>query len=465
MGQANDSFVKKAFRPIANFSRKVTYKLMRDVIGELQTTIVSQSRASKNNKIEYSDGGLIRVIFLFQVASFWPNWESFYLACKNDSRFDVKLVLLDELYGDITQMLTARQFLDEQGLEYEVYSNSLFTHFLPHIVVMQTPYDFGHRRAHTRSAAFKAKGARIVYIPYGIELADTAHARDAHFYNQVVLNAWRVFTFSERMREDYRLMCPNASAVKCLGHPKFDALYHREQIPQRQEIQEKAKGRPVLVWHVHFPKLVPQPDGSEEMSTPKLEVYLQFAEYITGRSELFVVLQPHPKFLDGEGDLGVKAKEIVSIMEKAENACVDWADDYRNTLVNCDWFITDRSALMVEVDCTGVPVLYMYNQYYVEPLTPAIMPIMDSYYQGTSFEEMKAFVEQCVRGEDPKKEERFKAFRETIPYFDGKCGERIKNHIAQALLDETHDPVMDKLAALEDEVRELRNKLEEIENR
>jgi len=119
---------------------------------------------------------------------------------------------------------------------------------------------------------------------------------------------------------------------------------------------------------------------------------------------------------------------------------------------------------MVEVGCTGVPVLYMYNRYYVEPLTPAIMPIMNTYYQGTTFEEMHDFVEQCICGEDPKKEERLRAFRETIPYFDGNCGERIKDHIAQALLNETRDPVMDKLSALESEVRELRDKLEKIEN-
>ena len=103
-----------------------------------------------------------------------------------------------------------------------------------------------------RSAEFKRKGTRIVYIPYGIEIADTEHARDAHFNNPVVRNAWRVFTFSERMREDYCLMCPNSTAVKCVGHPKFDGLYHRERFPLKEEIQKRAAGRRILVWHVHF---------------------------------------------------------------------------------------------------------------------------------------------------------------------------------------------------------------------
>ena len=69
------------------------------------------------------------------------------------------------------------------------------------------------------------------------------------------------------------------------------------------------------------------------------------------------------------------------------------------------------------------------------------------------------------RADAAAKEERLQAFRETIPYFDGKCGERIKDHIAKAILDETRDPVMDKLTALEDEVRELRSQLAEIKDR
>lgn len=69
----------------------------------------------------------------------------------------MEFTLLDELYGDTTQMLTAQQFLKEKGIAYTPYSDKLFCQFMPHITVMQTPYDFGHRRPHVRSAAFKKR--------------------------------------------------------------------------------------------------------------------------------------------------------------------------------------------------------------------------------------------------------------------------------------------------------------------
>ena len=149
--------VKWLFRPLANLARKITYKLMRDVIRHLDKTIKSNTNKSISRApIPYEDGELVRIMFLFQAASLWPSWESFYEACLADERISVLFCFLDELYGDTTQMLTAKQFLDEKGLEYQIYSDKLFSRFNPHVLVMQTPYDFGHRKLHVRSAAFKS---------------------------------------------------------------------------------------------------------------------------------------------------------------------------------------------------------------------------------------------------------------------------------------------------------------------
>lgn len=452
--------VKKLLKPIANWFRKITYKLMRNVISRLEGTIRTDSGRSRGELIPFHEEELIRIMFLFQAASFWPSWESFYYACVSDPRIRVEFTLLEELYGDKTQMLTAKQFLDSKGIAYKIYTDNLFAKFSPHVLIMQTPYDYGHRKPHVRSGAFKKRGTRIVYIPYGIELSDTEHARDAHFLNAVVRNAWRVFTFSERMRQDYRSYCPNYAAVKCFGHPKFDALYHKEQFSMGEEIKEKVCNKKILVWHVHFPKLVPFPDGSQKMATPDLEIYLDFARYIVRRTDVFTVLLPHPKFLDGEEKLGILAREIVDVLSESENAYVDWSDDYRNSLLNCDCFITDRSALMIEAAVTRVPILYMTNEQYWEPLTPAIQPLMQSYCQGNTFRDMCGFVETWLSGNDPKKEMREKAFKECIPYFDGKSGERIKEHIVDSLIDENENRLENRIKELESELCLLNQKLD-----
>ncbi len=163
-------YLKKAlqwlFRPLANLARKITCKLKRDVIRHVDKSIKSNVNRSINREpIPYENGEKVRVMFLFQAASLWLSWESFYEACMADSRINVQYCILDELYGDITQMLTAKEFLDEKELDYKVYSDKLFSRFNHHVLVMLTPYDYGHRRLHVRSATFRNKGTRIVLFP------------------------------------------------------------------------------------------------------------------------------------------------------------------------------------------------------------------------------------------------------------------------------------------------------------
>ena len=88
---------------------------------------------------------------------------------------------------------------------------------------------------------------------------------------------------------------------------------------------------------------------------------------------------------------------------------------------------------MVEAGSRNIPVLYMYNPDFNEPLTEAIAPLIESYYQGTTSNDMEEFLDMCQNNEDPLWIKRKKAFAQCIPYFDGKCGERIKEDIIEAL--------------------------------
>ena len=117
-----------------------------------------------------------------------------------------------------------------------------------------------------------------------------------------------------------------------------------------------------------------------------------------------------------------------------DNVYFDFDDDYRPCLVSSDYIITDRSAIMVEGGACGVPILYMSNIEYSEPMTAAIKPLVDSYAQGHNYSDMVDFLERCREGVDREKEQREKAFRECIPFFDGHCGDRIKEDIAESLM-------------------------------
>jgi len=340
------------------------------------------------------------------------------------------------------QMKTAEQFLYRNKLQHELFDDFGLVSFRPHVVVVQSPYDSSHRTSNSMSLRFKQMGARIVYIPYGIEISDTDDSKIYHFLQFTILNAWRIYTFSNKIRADYVKCCPNRAAVRVLGHPKFDGYVEKSRFILPETVRISAAGRQILLWKMHFPTL--KRDGGRYIKiTPDLEEYIQFGEWVTSHQEFFFIFRPHPLMTGGGTDETFKPQleKLMSILESAANVYIDNTDDYRNALLNVSAIIIDRSALMVEAGIAGVPVLYMYNRDNTEKLTDAIVPLIQSYYQGTTAKDMIGFVEMFRSGKDPKKEKRKSAFLECVPYTDGKCGIRIADDIAESIINEHPSPV------------------------
>ena len=376
--------------------------------------------------------GKIRIIFVFQVASFWPSWESLYKSCIEDERFIVKLMWIESGIGDPAQMASAKQFLEQNDIPYEVFDFNSVVDFRPHYMVYQTPYDKGHRQSDTWTARFKRLGIRIVYIPYGIEISDTKESRYKHFSMAVVRNAFNVYVLSQAMKEEYEKYCINAKAVRALGLPRFDSLTENARFRLDNMLLEKVCGRKIILWKAHFPKIFEE-NGIKKQATPKLEEYIQFIEYIKQKTDLFFIFMPHPKFADStiDADLRPLAVKLLHELETLENVFVDQNDDYRYSLMNADAIIVDRSAVMVEAGAMGVPVLYMYNTDYYEPMTAPIEELLSSYYQGTTAGEMIEFSERCQAGYDEKRERREECFKKCAPFINWDCAYRIKENLVQ----------------------------------
>lgn len=385
------------------------------------------------NLIPYEKNEKVRIVFLFQVASFWPSWESFYNACICDKRFDVKLVLINEILSEPGLKNKAKKFVESKGLSYLELNEFCFKEYKPHIIVYQTPYE-GNREMKLWSARMKYLGIRVIYFPYGIEIADTESARRDHFLTPMILNSYRIYTLSETMIEEYKKFCPNSKAVRALGLPRFDALFNKQNYPLPKDIKDKAAGRKIVLWKAHFPKTIIENNKIVQV-TPDIEEYLAFSKEISHFKDLFFIFLPHPKFCDEtiQEELRCKAKKLLEELEKLDNVYIDFADDYRPSLVNADAIIIDRSAVMIEAGALNIPILYMYNPNFNEPMTKAVAQLVEAYDQGINCNDMVAFLERFRNGVDNKRRERESGFKKCVPYFDGKSSERIKEEIIESL--------------------------------
>lgn len=393
------------------------------------------------------DGEKIEALFMFQAGTVWTSLETVYQNCLSDDRFSVRLVLVTETTVEKSHMAGAEQFLKEKHLEYERYEDVDFSAYHPHVVFIQFPYDAACHTPETMSIQFKRQGTRVVYVPYGIEISDTELSIKDQYYSFVVENAWRIYTSCPGLKAGYDKYCRNRSAVRVCGSPKFDAIHEREKLPLQKEIIERAEGRKIIVWKMHFPKKVKE-NGNIYQITPYLEEYIEFAKKLEEYGELFFVILAHPKMLRGivasdmQGDdtLMVQVEELLNIISSKNNTYIDENDDYRNSFYHADAIILDRSAVMIEASMLDVPVLLMKNQDYSEEMTIPVENVVSTFDQGTTSDDMFRFVESFMRGRDDKQEEREQAVRDNFPYSDGSSGKRIMEDIAANINEDVRKP-------------------------
>lgn len=372
----------------------------------------------------------VRIAIMYQVASYWPTIESFYEACVEAADVEVRIFFVDRVSVESAQVTGSDEFLRAKNIPFSIYSEEAIREFLPHAAIYQPPYDVSYRNPDALSIHLMGMGIRIVYIPYGIEIADTQDARFNHFHTFVVRNAWRIYTFSELMRSDYLQYCPNYAAVRALGVPKFDALANRKS-ESADNMREKAGARKIVLWKLHFPKLIYEGDIKRQV-TPYLEEYRKFAEMLDSYKELFFVVMPHPMFFSHtiDKELAAEAQELLDVLQRKENVLIDRKPDYRESLYSADAIIVDRSAVMVEAGFLDVPVLYMENEDYKEPLTIAVKKLVDVYEHGTSCRDMQEFVARFCETGLPDVVCRMKDARQSLISFQlGMCGRNILEDI------------------------------------
>lgn len=395
---------------------------------------------AKANRIPYHDGEKIRLVYLFQIPSCWPSFQSVWEILKDDERFDVRFLLYDREQREKNQMKGAREFLIASGIPFEAAEEFDFEEFEPHIMIYQTPWDDSHRPDFLKSDAMSSLGIRIAYVPYGIEYSQDVWSDYIFSNNKFLATPWRVYTLSPQMKTAHRLKSAQGAApVRVTGYPKFDIIYnalHSKGDLLPPALRQQAAGRKIVFWQMHFPAK----DGTPDVPETSIYDYIQFAKYLPELQDRFFVLaRPHPKFEEQYAKFGMReqAREFFQLLAECPNVYMYDEPKYMPALISADCIIGDRSALMVESCVLDKPTLYMTNLWYKERMLDAVAPIFDSYYQGSEFYDMKLFLDFVVeKGFDYKRETRRQAAAQCVPFFDGQCGRRIVEDLVKGLLSE-----------------------------
>ncbi len=400
----------------------------REEIEELKSIYYGELK----NRIPYYKGEKIRVVFMFQMPSFWPSTESVYNKIKDDKRFEIHFLLIKN-DKEPSQSKGNEQFLQELNIDYKIASIEEIDKITPHIVFYQSPYDDWHRDESLYSSTLMQKGYRIIYIPYGLEISDEEYSLYLQYNLPFFSYCWKIFVASERIKENYiKYNYKLKNKVVATGLPKFDSLYNKSFTTHHNF--KKGDKKNVLL-KIHFPLTINTESGYA-LLTPETKVYTDFINSNYRKEEYNLFLMLHPKFYD---NLTEKEKENFKNTIKKNNITVIEDADYREILYNIDAVICDRSSILVEIGGLDIPVLFMVNKFREEIGSSIFKELFDSYIKGTTTKDMFSFIDSVLKNEDTNKEKRNKAFKNCIPYYDGKASDRIVEEIIKSLEEEVKE--------------------------
>ncbi|CAM3366926.1 hypothetical protein BOSP111201_01360 [Bordetella sputigena] len=386
--------------------------------------------ADKANRYRADSGeiGLIKIHFFFQMPQAWTTWETVWDACVSNPLVRPLLVLLPFAHDSVQGDTGARKFLADRALSFVDFSVYDLQEQRPDIVFLQNPYDS------TRPAALdmwkvRNTGARIAYIPYGLDVGGGSDNLRWQYDLDVHRYAWRVFARSEAHRRMFSMHCTSGNShVVVTGHPKIDAIIAATR--GRESSITEQQGRKIILWTPHF-----------SVEHGGWSTFDRVSESILGFFEaqppgLSLIIRPHPLFFGrlrnittSETEAAIRARfhQPPFIMLHEEN-------EYTDLFIRSHALMADAGSFLLEYLPTGKPILYLHN-----PEGPGLSEagnFTHAYYTAVSPDDVRDFLEMVAHDEDPMREERIAQISQVLHNCDGKAGITIVEHIVKEVLRE-----------------------------
>ncbi len=373
----------------------------------------------------------IRLLFIAQYAAVWPSLQSVWRAASEDPRFAPVVVLAPFIH----QLVSESDAYDELR-EHLLTSDVPFTPddcydvelHKPHVAFVPNPYD-ETRPEPLQLDGLLVAGARIGYVPYGLEIGGGAWNFEAQFNSRVHQAAWRIFSRSRRHRAMFGRYCQvGNSHVVVTGHPKFDL---QAGVRADQSTRSAADPRTIL-WTPHFS--VGQPAA---WSTFHL-----FGDFIVDevlrRQDIKLLIRPHPLLFHALHEHGfwtaTDETDFRMKVEDNEYLELDEEPDYLKAFARSDALLADLGSFLLEYLVTKKPLLHLHDPKGLGLNDDA--DLLDYIEVAESEPDIADFIAAVVAGQDRRREERLEAAPGFIHNLHGGAGRAILDAIYSGMSEE-----------------------------
>ena len=327
-------------------------KFLKQIQCENYISAIKIYRKTKKNK-------KIKTVFFCHQYNTWASLKSVYEEMCMDVDFEPCLVYVqgNHINSDETSVEDEMDKYHKNGYSIICWKDYKLVEENPDIAIFVIPYS--HVDTGFDISEISKVVRRTIYIPYGYTL-ETKIQDLVKLRYQIAMQylAWKVMCddkFGLELAGKYAWS--KGKNFVAWGNPRQDALdgkgsdINQEYISM---IKERANGRKIVLWNTHHSVN----DTSTSFSSWKKYGEL-LIDLFQKRRDIFVLWRPHPLFFKAiekyypKDEYGVLQERV----NKMDNLLIDKSDNYMESFLVSDLFVSDASSLVKEYVHLRRPVL------------------------------------------------------------------------------------------------------------
>lgn len=364
--------------------------------------------------VQKNPAGKIRVVFLFQEASYWSSIKSLYISLKKDNRFEVFVVAIPVLSVPDLDRLELKpqniQFLEDNNIDYidaRCAGGTMFDIYSlkPDYVFVQIHFD--RQRVLEYKTSVMRLYTKVCLIPHAFLLS--ASDNKELVYQQ---DYYRIYVPNEYHAEQLSSVIHRRDNIEVTGYPRFDLYGMRLPDSPIWKINKKKNCNiKRIIWSPHWWAY----GHSQDLADRVFGLWGYFYNYARIHEDIELIVKPHPNLFNGLIQSGYISKSRANIMldemNTLPNAQVYMGGDYIDLFQTADLIVNNSISFLAEWLPSEKPMIFFQTERQFE-LNEMAEQILDVYYHASSITELDEQIGSILyKQQDPMKQQRIACCR------------------------------------------------------
>ncbi|MBP3688014.1 MAG: glycosyltransferase [Alphaproteobacteria bacterium] len=387
--------------------------------------------------VRHNNNNKIRVVFLFQEASYWSSMKSLYETLMKDERFEVFVVAIPVLVVPHLNKLELKseniKFLEDNNIEYIDARGADGTMFdiynlKPDYVFVQIHFD--RQRILEYKTNIIRLYSKVCLIPHAFLLSASDNKELS--YQQ---DYFRIFAPNQYHAEQLSSVIHRSDNIEITGYPRFDLYNSHLQDSPIWKIRKKKKSRiKRIIWSPHWWAY----GHSRGLANGVLNLWDYFYNYVQAHKDVELIVKPHPNLFNGLTQSGYitesKANSMIAAMNALPNAQVYMGGDYIDLFQTADLIVNNSISFLAEWLPSEKPMIFFDTERKFE-LNEMAGQILEVYYHVSSITALDEQITNILyKQQDSMKYQRINCCKK-LNLKAGNVAEKIK----QSLIEHVND--------------------------